>query len=294
MKYIISIFLVSCLCAVGTVSAQVDSANTALDSKIEVYQKENIPNKKPIPYAPVREADVMREYVVWREIDMRNRRNFPLYYPTEPKIIGSRMNFFALLMGGIERGEITPYHPFPDSDEFSQEITLEDILQNPSLKTEDRFTPSTSLVTGNDTLLLVKGRNYLEDFTPERMEIKEKWYFDKKYSTWQMRIIGIRPIYMILRESALQPSRVPVCWLYMDEARPLLARHPVFNANNSAQPISYDDFFMQQRYLAEIIRVENMHNNRKINEYLDGLDVLYESQRVKQEIFNFEQDLWEY
>ena len=294
MKYIISIFLVSYLWAVGTLSAQVDSLNTALDSKIEVYQKENIPFKKPIPYAPVREADVMREYVVWREIDLRQRANYPLYYPTDPKTIGGRKNFFLLLMEGIERGEITPYHPFPSSDEFAQVITMEDIATNPTIKSEDRMVPGVSVLTGNDTMLLYKGKNLLEEDIPLRIRVKEKIYFDKKLSSIQFRIIGICPVFVVMREGSLQPSLVPVCWIYMDEARPLLARHPVFNPYNSAQNISYDDFFMQKRFSGEIYKRENVFNNRNINEYLSGLDVLYEARNIENEIFNFEQDLWEY
>jgi len=298
MKYIISIFLVSGFWATGMLLAQqpagVDSSATALDSKIEIYQKENIPSKKPIPYVSVREADVMQEYVVWREIDLRQRQNYPLYYPTDPKVIGGRKNFFSLLMDGIERGEITPYDPIPASDEFAQVITIEDIVSNPSIKSEDRMVPGVSPITGNDTMLLYKGRNLLEEDFPQRIRIKEKIYFNKKYSWLERRIIGICPVFITFRDGSLQPSQVPVCWIYMDEARPLLARHPVFNPYNSAQNISYDDFFMQKRYSAEIYKKENYFNNRKIDEYLSGLDVLYEAQYIENEIFNFEQDLWEY
>ena len=35
-------------------------------------------------------------------------------------------------------------------------------------------------------------------------------------------------------------------------------------------------------------------SDRKINEYMIGLDGLLEAQRIKEEIFNFEHDLWEY
>jgi len=34
--------------------------------------------------------------------------------------------------------------------------------------------------------------------------------------------------------------------------------------------------------------------DRKVNEYMIGLDALLESQRIKTEIFNIEHDLWEY
>jgi len=80
----------------------------------------------------------------------------------------------------------------------------------------------------------------------------------------------------------------------MPEARPILARHPIFNRNNDAQNISFDDFFMQHRYSGYIYKISNVYNNRQIADYLTGLDVLYESQRIENAIFDWEQDLWEY
>ena len=299
MKRISHIFLTIGLMTVGTLSAQqpaitVDSTTTAHDSKIEVYQKENIPFKKPIPYAPIREADVLYEKTVWREIDLRQKQNFPLYYPIEPKTIGSRVNFFTLLMQGVERGEITPYDPFPASDEFAMKITWEDIMKNPSIQEADRTEQQISVFTGNDTTLFIRGKNLLNDESIQRIRVKEKYIFDKKHSTLFRQVVGICPVFMVLREGADQAVAVPVCWIYMPEARPLLSRHAVFNDFNEAQNVSYDDFFMQSRYNGRITRVANVYNNRAISEYTSGLDALYESQRIENEIFDWEQDLWEY
>jgi len=300
MKRISILFPALAFLVVGTLSAQqpsaarVDSTTTALDSKIEVYQKENIPFKKPVPYAPVREADILWEYTVWVEVDLRQKQNFPLYFPTNPRTIGSRVNFFTLLMQGIERGEITPYDPFPVSDEFALKTTWEEIRTNPSIQGADRTEQQTSIYTGNDTSIFIKGKNLLEDENIQRIVVKEKRYFDKKHSTYNVRVIGICPYFYYLREGADQPSKIPVCWIYMDEARPLLSRHAAFNDFNEAQNISYDDFFMQHRYDGRIIKQGNVYNNRSIQEYASGLDALYESERIKNEILNREQDLWEY
>jgi gliding motility associated protien GldN len=300
MKRISVIFLVVGLMTVGRLSAQqqavkIDSTITAHDSKIEVYQKENIPFKKPIPYAPIREADVLYERTVWREIDLRQKQNYPLYYPIAPtKKIGGRVNFFTLLMEGIERGEITPYDPFPVSDEFALPITFEQIAANPSIKQEDTRETSVSIFTGNDTVIVIQGRNLLNDENIQRIKVKEKYIFDKKHSTLIRQVIGICPVFMYLRPGTDEPVPIPVCWIYMPEARPLLSRHAVFNDFNEAQNVSYDDFFMQNRYSGRIMKVANMYNNRSISEYASGVDALYESQRIEQEIFDQEQDLWEY
>jgi len=297
MKCIISIFGIIVVVAGSTLMAQQpqdESPETALDSKVEVYQKENISNKMPIPLSRVREVDVMQEWTLWREIDLRQKENYPLYFPIAPKKIGSRVNFFTLLMEGIERGEITPYDPFPESDEFAQEITWEDIRKNPTIQFADKTENQVSPFTGNDTSVFIKGKNLLDDENIQRIIVKEKWFFDKRRSVFECRVMGIMPVFMYLKEGSEQPTPVPVCWIYMDEARPLLARHPVYNNFNEAQNISYDDFFVQTRYKARIIRVGNVFNNRYITDYASGLDALYESQRIEDMLFDWEQDRWEY
>ena len=300
MKRFISMLGISGIIAGSALFAQqpharVDSSRTALDSKIEVYQKENISSKAPIPLSQVKEVDVFQEWTIWREIDLRLKENYSLYYPIAPtKIIGSRVNFFTLLMQGIESGEITAYHPLPVSDEFSEVITYEQIRQNPSIQQADRTEMQVSIHTNNDTTIFIPGKNLLDDENIQRIIVKEKWFFDKKRSVLECRVIGISPVFMYLDPVSDQIRRIAVCWIYMDEARPLLARHPVFNNFNEAQNISYDDFFMQNRYKGRIIREGNVFNNRYIEDYATGVDILYEGQRIENKIFDWEQDRWEY
>ena len=281
-------------------AAGVDSSATAVDAKIEVYLKENIPFKSPVPLAPVREADVIWAKTVWRVVDLRQKQNLPLYFPVAPtREIGGRVNFFHLLLKGVERGEITAYDGFPDGDEFaaSQIRTYEQIISNPSLKAEDKEVPGVSVYTGRDTMLIQKGKNVLEDEEVARLFIKEIMYFDRRYSSFKRVVIGIMPMYYFYEEvEGGEPTlrRIPVMWIYYPEARPLLARHSVYNTFNDAQNISFDDFFMQNRYEGLIYKQSNVHNNRAIADYTKGVDALHEAAKIENEIFNWEQDMWEY
>ena len=47
-----------------------------------IYVKEHHPAKRVIPYTPLREADVMWLKRIWRVLDLREKINHPLYYPT--------------------------------------------------------------------------------------------------------------------------------------------------------------------------------------------------------------------
>ena len=290
------IFLGLSFAVISSLSAQqpvasINSSKTALDFKKEVYTKENIPFKKPIPLPYVREADVMWEKTVWWMVDLREKQNLPLYYPTAP--IGSRINLVSLLLKGVESGEIIAYDPGDSYNEFSRAMTKAELDLNFGAKKDTIDVPDED---GNMMRQIRDVPRRVDEV--KRLMIKEKIYIDKKYSTLKREIQGICPIRVYSRdggeEDASSMEMMRTMWIYMPEARDILARHPIFNRFNDAQNVSFDDFFMQSRFSGFIYQETNEYNNRAIMEYLSGVDVLYEAQRIKMEIFDIEQDLWEY
>ena len=291
-----SIFIgLGLLAVTGTLSAQqpaavLDSSKTAVDSKIEVYKKENIPFKLPIPFPYVREADLLYDRTVWRMVMLTEKANLVLYYPTTP--IGGRMNLVDLLLKGIENGEITAYDPNDEHNEFTRKISMAEIDQNLGAKID---TIDVADEYGNLMRSIRETGRKTDEI--KRLLIKEHIFFDKKHSVLNRRVIGICPIRVYMRDGADEgaaPEMVKTMWIYMPEAREILARHPIFNRFNDAQNISFDDFFMQHRYDGMIYRISNVYNNRDIREYASGVEALYEAQRIHDEIFDWEQDLWEY
>ena len=85
-----------------------------------------------------------------------------------------------------------------------------------------------------------------------------------------------------------------VCWIYFPSVRPLLANHEVFNSNNDAERRTFDDIFFKRRFSSYIYQETNVYDNRYIGEFKQGLDALMESDRIKDFVFKFEHDLWEY
>lgn len=265
----------------------------AQDLKTEVYVKEHIPNKKPIPYPYVREADVTWSKVIWRMVDLREKQNLPLYYPSKP--IGKRMNLTDLLLFGIDNEGLTAYSPDDDLNEFKIPMTKEQI--------DIRFDalPDTQKIqdinTGQLIETVIPGERKTEEI--KQLLIKEKWYFDKQHSTMKVRILGICPIriYNRLDDQGLPTEEIikqMTFWVYYPEARNLLARHEVFNRQNDAQQISFDDFFFQRRFGSYIYKESNVYDNRRIGSYTSGIETLYEAEAIKNEIFTYEHDLWEY
>jgi hypothetical protein len=48
------------------------------------------------------------------------------------------------------------------------------------------------------------------------------------------------------------------------------------------------------RFFASYIYKESNVRDRRLQDYLTGIDLLLEADKIKQEIFNFEHDLWSY
>ena len=283
--------------ALLTVVLSVSRTATAQDTKPEVYDKIHIPKKKPIPYPYTREADVMWSKIVWRMVDLREKMNLPLYYPMTP--IAERMNLIHLIFNGIDNEGLIAYEE-KDDDEFKLQMSKADLEANMgNVPKKEQVVDTTGQTVEKD----VAGERKYDEV--KKVLLKEKWFFDKSYSTMQVRIIGLCPIRLYKREikgaanagaeednANLEMKKV--CWIYYPEARPLLARSPIFNTHNDAQQISFDDLFSQRRFSSYIYKESNVYQNRRIEEYTTGFDILLEGERIKQSISDFEHDLWEY
>lgn len=265
----------------------------AQDHMVEVYTKEHIPNKQPVPYEYIREADVMWSKIIYRMIDLRQKQNLPLYYPTKP--IGPRMSFVDLVLYGIDNEGVRAFSTNDPLNEFTAQMTLDEI--------NDAFDAGLDTIVTTDPITGELIPQYVDKprKTDEvkKLLVKEKWFFDKNHSVMKVRIIGICPIrtYFRIGDDGLPTDDFQmkqVMWVYFPEIRPLLANHEVYNRFNDSQRISYDDFFMQRRFSSMIFGVSNVYDNRSINSYTTGVDAMLESEKLKEWLFNIEHDLWEY
>ncbi|MFC2138335.1 gliding motility protein GldN [Bacteroidota bacterium] len=254
-----------------------------------IYVKENGPGRTPVSYPYLREADIMWGKRIWRIIDLREKLNHPLYYPTEP--IGDRMSLFQLILWGIKNEGLQAYSD--RDDEFKIPIGLDDIKAVMGAGIDTIEIPNYE--TGE-----IIYQPIVKEMDAEQIKqylIKEEWFFNKKYSTIDVRIIGICPIRIWEDEDPdgeMIPKKATTFWIYFPDARRIFANHEVYNPNNEVKRLSYDDLFMQRRFSSYIQKESNVYNNRLIRQYKVGLATMYESERVKQSLFEFEHDLWEF
>ena len=72
-----------------------------------------------------------------------------------------------------------------------------------------------------------------------------------------------------------------------------MANEQAYMVGNDAAPISWEDI-LEMRYFSSYIYKESNVQDRRLEDYLTGVDKLVEAKRIKNEIFNFEHDLWSY
>lgn len=239
---------------------------------------------RPVPYPTVRRGDVMWSKRIWREIDMRQKLNQPFYYPVEPH--NNWRNFITVVMDALKEGSITAYD-ISGTDEFLVPMTYQEIITRQIDTVHRTLVRPYPPYDEYDTVIF-------SEFDPGRvlrLRIKEDWYFDKERSQMLVRILGLCPV--MIKEREGEEFSEPMFWIYFPEARPILARAEVFNRNNDAARRSFDEVFAKRIFTSYIYKEQNVYD-RRISEYAVGLDALLEAERIKMDMLNFEQSLWEY
>ena len=244
-------------------------------------------------YQYVREADVMWSTKIERVIDLREKMNQIFYYPLSSRPIADRQNLIDVLMQAIEDETIIPYGNATNDDEFlspmsSSERELIGIVEGEKMTIEEKFDQD-NLEYYIDTIY-----NTFQRHDVKKYRIKEEWFFDKQRSVMEVRIIGICPVIDRKNEDGVYISETSLFWIYFPAAREILSKAEVFNhRKNDAARLTYDDIFHKRFFSSRIVKESNKYD-RKISEYREGIDALLEAEKIKEEIFNLEHDLWEY
>lgn len=252
--------------------------NPALD-EIKIVELEN-----------PRADDVIWSKVLWRMIDLREKVNHPLYYPTTPT--DGRINLYSLIIDLWEDNKINVYKFDDRTEVFSDETILpftefiEDIDVAPYVRVQfDDYGDTTGVEMRKSDMSL----------SVLKFLLKEVWYFDKIESEMKVKNLAICPVLYIQSPTSTKLIPKQLFWVSFDDLRSHLAQQPVvFNSKNNSMRISYDDLFMKRRYASYIYKESNIYN-RTLIDYCKSVDEAHaEQERIKNEILNFEQDLWEY
>ncbi|MBE9469550.1 MAG: gliding motility protein GldN [Bacteroidetes bacterium] len=253
-----------------------------------IYDKEHVPSRRRVNYSYLREADVMWKKRIWRIIDLREKINHPLYFPTQK--LGDRMSLMQLLLWGITNEGLSVYST--DDDNFTAPMTRKQV--DVEMGAVADTIPIVNPDTGEEEMQIIPGEIHTEEI--KQFLVKEEWYFDRQLSVMKVRIIGICPIRFFIKDDDVTKTirKTRVFWVYFPEVRRILANHGTFNTFNDAERKTFDDIFEKRYFNSFIVQETNVFNDRPISEYAQGIEALLEANRIKDKLFRSEQDLWEY
>ncbi|MGO4770715.1 gliding motility protein GldN [Flavobacterium sp. W22_SRS_FK3] len=284
-------------------------------------------NDKPLAYGYVNDRDILMGKTIWEIIDLNQKINFPLYFPVDTANIGSdRRSLYDVLIKAIKRGQITEV--YADSY-FNTKKTMKDIESSLSrIDTTDAgkelinqypddyrtHVVKKKVITGTGKKKVV---TYIDETVeptrtvPEEYILKQEltaadvsqykikgyWYFDKRESELKYRLIGICPVTPdVYTMNSEEKDYIELFWVFFPDARDVLHEAKAFNDKNSAAPISFDQILNSRHFNSVIYKEENIYGDREIKDYIkdNALYQLLESERIKEKIRNFEQDMWSY
>ena len=152
--------------------------------------------------------------------------------------------------------------------------------------------------------------------------VKEDLYFDKELSVFEKRIICIAPVARYNYDpSALTSERGDLLvynklgkayrfdtgfeeyteqweeremfWLYFPELRNVIVNYFVYNDKNDSDRMSYDELFLLRYYSGQIYKSSNRYD-QEVQDYRHGVDALYEAEKFKDKMRNWEHDVWNF
>ncbi len=260
------------------------SAQNPLYETPGAFPKQAVAERKIVPWPYLREADVMYSRRIERIIDTREKINLPLKWPKNPL-------YNIIYTAVTEKATLIAYK----NDSLSSLYTPEDVLKLGSYDKNIQVFPDP-----NDPYYSIDSMIPVH-FKPEEIrkyKLIEEWIFDRNTSEMYVRILAIAPMYRpVAGSTGIELAEQPMFYIKYNEARPIFVNEELFNRFNDAGRLTVDDFFEQRLFNSYIVKESNEYDLaiRDFDEYkVDPYEALLKGEEIKNKLFEFEHDLWEY
>ena len=261
---------------------------------------------EPLKYGYIDEKDILKSMVVWEIIDLNDRINQP-FYQNSDGLVSQNKSLFQILYDAIIEGKITKVY---DDEIFQTKLEPEAIKNR--VRFESLSDAGVEKINEQGAPLSDKQKREYTDIYEVKsdnvklIKIKGMWYIDKRDSQMKYRLFGI--VAMGQDPSAMGqvgPDGMPIAqddtyidlfWIFYPNAREVLANSIVFNNRNLSSNISFDDILNARRFSSVIYKSGSGQGSGVISDYIpnDADEQLEESERIKDQILQMENDMWNY
>ncbi|MEI7959741.1 MAG: gliding motility protein GldN [Chitinophagaceae bacterium] len=258
----------------------------------ENSKRKGVQEKIPLPYENLREEDALFSEFLWEEIDGREKLNRPFTYQAYDD--NGDQRFFALLLRAIDKQEVVPFSAAGGDDRFTQPISSDEVSSMLKGSLDTQLVQNVDNPNIYDTSIIYNTKLAPNPDSIYTFRLKEQWIFDKKTSRMYCRIIGIAPVATLVINN--KPTKRTLFWLYYPELRTTLAKAEVYNPKNISSRITWEELFESRYFNSYIVKssIDNF-NDKLLNAiYKDPIRRLQEGEKIRQKIFDYEQDRWVY
>lgn len=273
------IFLFCVLFSVNAFSqANILNASTPSEIGIKNFDQKQSDSDSFLEFDYIDERDILWSKIVYEKIDLNEKLNFPLLFPVNDETYEkNRKSLWRILKENIINKRITELY-FDRNDNFIDKMSYNDVMEVVSF---------TELINGIPT-----PPEELKSIDITAYRIKGMWYFDKRQGEMKYRLLGLMPVGKNLKDDDGK-NNTDLFWIWYPSLRKILHQEMVFNEKNNANRISFDQLLISRRFSSYIYKEDNLYGDRPISSYKDkGLQSILESERIKKEILDFEQDMW--
>ena len=236
---------------------------------------------------PMSDADVSWMRVIYRQLDLTNDKNAPLYYPEEPT--ADQESMFRIIMRLLANNQVAAYEYLDGREVFTDQyrIKVKDMLERfhilyteakGSTEKNPKFAIEESDVPANEVL------SYY---------LLERWVFDSRSNRMKTTVEAICPVLHRAGDFGGEPIKYPMFWIKFDVLRPYLTQQYIFvDDDNNLPKYTYDDFFQLAMYEGDIYKTRNLKNKSMMQLYPDPDDLKRAQDSIQNRLEKFEDKLW--
>ena len=251
-----------------------------------------VQQRTPMAYENLREEDALFSEFVWEEIDGREKINRPFIYQAYDDDGDQR--FFALLLRAIEKDGVVPFSAEGGDDRFTKPLGVDEVNAMLKGSLDTQLVQNINNPNIFDTSIIYNTKLAPNPDSIYTFRLKEQFIFDNRTSRMYCRIIGIAPVATIVINN--KPIKRTLFWIYYPELRATLAKNQVYNPKNISNRITWEELFESRYFNGYVVKstLDN-YNDKMLNAlYKDPTKRLLEGEKIRQRIFDYEQDRWVY